>query len=323
LRAPHKYSYLSFHNHWEMKKSIVLFWAVVLSVNSIFACFNETRVTMDGNFIVSDIESPVPYGRNYAYEKKDLERRLKKLDSTWKADGILDDYSDYGVTLAYLSRYQEALKVFQEIEAKDPGRYATAANMGTTYELLGNNELAYQWIKKAVEIDPSSHDSSEWLHVKILEVKIKGDKYLNTQYLLGTDFGTDVLPQSSRSKSELWSLRNAIFYQLNERVSFIKPKDKIVALLLYELGNICTITDEATSAYRVYQKAKEYGYDSPLFQRRFEYVRELQSKIDSKPDVKKFTRQYLTPRNVLTGGFVIFASLMGIFIYRARRKSRS
>ncbi len=153
--------------------------------------------------------------------------------------------------------------------------------MGTVYELLGQNKLALQWIKKAVKIDPTSHDHSEWLHVKILEAKIAGEHLITNQFLIGTDFGADTLPKTKLSSEKLQELRNAIYYQLNERVSFIKPKDKIVALLLFELGNICAITDDATSALRIYDRAKEYGYTSEVFDWRYHKLLKMQIAVDN------------------------------------------
>ena len=254
---------------------------------STFACLNESRILLNGEFIISDEESLVPYGHFYYKNRKEYEKELIKVYDSWKKEKNIEDYSDYGVILVYLGDYKKALKVFQEIETLKPGLYATAANMGTTYELLGNNKLAYDWIKKGIEIDKDSHDGSEWLHLKILEIKINGNKLLNSQFLIGTEFGESLIPKSELNDEKLNELKNHIYFQLNERVSFIKPKDEIVALLLFELGNICSITDDATSAYRIYQKAKEYGYSSKIFEERFKNVSDLQNSLKKLISVQK------------------------------------
>jgi tetratricopeptide (TPR) repeat protein len=137
---------------------------------------------------------------------------LMEMDALWKSKRDLDAYSDYGVLLAYLGRYDEAKAVYEEIEKITPGRYSTAANLGTVYELLGQNDLALKWIKKAVEIDPTSHEGSEWIHVKILEAKIKGDKALTSEFLLGINFGNDTIPESQMDSTELVKLREALFF---------------------------------------------------------------------------------------------------------------
>jgi tetratricopeptide (TPR) repeat protein len=253
----------------------------VITFVSAFACLNENRVLLSGKTSVFDSESLVPYGHNYKDDIEYYEKELKELDSLWKTDKKIEDYSDYGVLLVYLGRYEEAKKVFIEIEKISPGLYATAANLGTTYELLGQNKLALEWIKKAVKIDPTSHDNSEWLHVKILEAKIQGDKFINSDFLISTNFGADTIPKTTKDSSSLIMLRDAIYYQLNERVSFIKPKEKIVALLLFELGNVCAITDDVTSALRIYDKAKEYGFESEVLNRRYDHFLKMQAGLDN------------------------------------------
>ncbi len=95
-------------------------------------------------------------------------------------------------------------------------------NLGTVYELLGENENALLWIKKAVAIDPASHGNSEWIHVRILEAKIGGDHLVATSFLLNTSFGDGEIPDTDLSDAELESLRNALYYQLDERISFVE-----------------------------------------------------------------------------------------------------
>ncbi|MBC7487473.1 MAG: tetratricopeptide repeat protein [Cytophagaceae bacterium] len=244
-----------------------------------FACMQENRVLLDGQLIHT-------MGRDFNnenYWKREFGSiyHLHELDSLWKTNKSITDYNDYGVQLVYLKRYKEALVVFQNIERMSPGRYNTLANMGTTYELLGQDKLALEWIKKAVAKNPKSHFGSEWFHVKILEAKIKGPSSWNSTFLIGTDFGTDSIPKSTRSKKALRSLTEDIFHQLLERMKFIKPKDEMMAILLFEYGNLVALTDDATSSYRVYSIAKAYGYSSELFDKRYDYSKKLQLKIEA------------------------------------------
>lgn len=263
-----------------MKKLTFLLLFLSLSTLRTFACINESRVLLDGRITVSDDFEMTPEGKNLKENRDYYESKSKTLYQTWLSKQNIEDYSDYGVTLLYLGEYKKALSVFQEIEKLSPGLYATAANMGTTYELLGENQSAFDWIRKSIEIDSTSHEGSEWLHLKILEVKIKGNKYLNSDFLIGTNFGKDLLPESDLPVAQLEKLRDHIFYQLKERMSFIQPKEPIVALLLFELGNITAITDDATTALHNYEKAKEYGYSGELLEKRWSYVSDLQNKLD-------------------------------------------
>lgn len=193
---------------------------------------------------------------------------------------MLSDYSDYGVVLVYLGRYEQARAVFTAIEARQPGLYATAANLGTVYELLGQNERALYWIQRAVRINPRSHYGSEWIHVNILRAKLRGAGAVNARFLLGTDFGTAATPVTTISQTSLKHLRAALYFQLAERMSFIKPKDAVVGQLLFELGNTYALTSDVESALDVYDQARAYGYGGGVLARRYAYFQWLKYRED-------------------------------------------
>jgi tetratricopeptide (TPR) repeat protein len=263
-------------------KKIALLLVLLLYPVFTFACLNVSATNARGDITGFG-------GSIYEFAYKNLtpddiayhESELKKRYSLWEEKRNFDDYSDYGVTLVRLGRYEEAKKVFQEIERLSPGRYSTASNLGTVYELLGDNEKALMWIKKAIELYPDSHERSEWIHVKILEAKIGGDHLITPLFLINTSFGNDTLPKSNLSDDNLRKLRDALYYQLRERISLVKPKDRIVALLLFELGNVVSITDEVNSAMEIYESAAEYGYVSDLMRARKEKFSEMMAIVDN------------------------------------------
>lgn len=230
---------------------------------------NGTSVVLkDGTVLFEDSEGWVPVG--HSFYKRNFIKGIKQLDSLYKASKNLDYLSDKGLLLILLERYEIAIKLYLEIEKIKPNRYSTASNIGTAYELFGQNESALKWIKKAVEIDPKSHNNSEWIHVKILEAKIKGEQFYTTSFLLNTEFGSDVTPSSQMTKQELKALYIALYYQLNERISFVKPKEKIVAQLLFDLGNIAFLLGDYSDATYDYKRAKHYGYTGQLIDERIE-----------------------------------------------------
>ena len=176
-----------------------LFFVLLFARYSGLCCMNEYRALVSGVIVYKDISDRLtaPSGRLSTENKKHLLEQLHKVDSIYKITGKLEDYSDYAVMLVYNGEYLRAKAIFIEIESKSPGLYATASNLGTTYELLGQNDLALHWITKAIKINPNSHNGSEWIHVKILEAKIKAngdDKYFLTHNLLSLS------PKSSESK---------------------------------------------------------------------------------------------------------------------------
>jgi len=291
-------------------------------------CINEYRALLNGEIVMGDEGYGAPHGRFDIHDKEYLQNRLHYIDSMYKVTGSIQDYSDLGTMLVFDGQYIRAKKIFQEIEIKSPGLYNTAANLGTTYELLGQNDSAYFWIKKAMKINPESHQGSEWIHLKILEAKIKskGDaSYFQTHNILDLDFGTDEIPVN-KNAIDLNTLCQQLYNQLNERITFIKPKDPIVAQLLVDFGNASAIATDATSALEIYESAKEYGYYSDLFEKRYAYFNSLQAKADTRNEAEKAARGFFNKNPIGTllilVGIVIVVVAAVIFLFIRIRKKR-
>lgn len=248
-------------------RSIILIFLVsVLSVTSVWACLNgESRRLKSGDFLYMDTEyiGRIPHGHDFNDHPLAIKRMLRELDSLYHIKKDLDYLSDKGVVLIVSGQYDAAIKLYLELERLAPGRYATASNIGTAYELSGNNTEALKWINRAIAINPKSHRNSEWIHAAILEAKIKGAAFINTQNLLHTNFGTGDKPVSTLSKKELDTLANQLYYQLVERMSFVKVKDAIVAQMLHDLGDIEYLLGNEKQAKADYAYAENYGYVKP------------------------------------------------------------
>ncbi len=287
-------------------------------------CINEYRTLLSGEVIFTDAGNAAPIGRFNANNKPYLFKKLHEADSIYQLTGKLEDYSDLGSMLVYAGQYLKAKQIFQDIEQKTPGLYQTAANLGTTYELLGQNDSALYWIKRAVEINPNSHRGSEWIHVKILEAKVKAngdEKYLWTHNILSLNFGDDKIPVN-KDNIDLNDLPDQLYDQLNERMSFIKPKDPIVAQLLFDLGNVCALTRDATSGLQIYQSAKEYGYTSDLFDKRLSYFESLQLKADFRNNTEGWAKDNPMFALIIVGTVSVGGLLGIIFLFRRIKKRR-
>jgi tetratricopeptide (TPR) repeat protein len=257
-----------------MRSLLVANLFAFLLINSTYACLNgDSKFLKDGTFLYFDKEGMVPYGHDFISNNFDI--GIVNLDKLYKKTKDLDYLSDKALIYILKKRYNEAIRIYQLIERISPNRYATASNMGTAYELMGNNELALFWIKKSFKINPESHMNSEWLHIKILEAKIKGKSLYNSNFLINTDFGSNEMPQTKLSVLALHKLYKALYYQLNERVSFVKPKEEIVALLLFELGNIALHSKKYNEAIEDYNQALKYGFNKPIIYARMKYAKSL------------------------------------------------
>lgn len=252
-----------------MKKILLCFFLV--SFTKTFACLNgETKVLKDGTLVYEDYEGVVPNGHHFF--SMNLEQTKKSLDSLYQKTKNIDYLSDIGYVLIIQKKYNEALKLYLEIEKKYPNRYSTASNIGTLYELIGDNKNALFWIKKSIEINPNSHQNSEWLHVKILEAKINNPQTLDGNYFFDADFGKKIIPVTLLSDKKVEELIDALYFQLNERRTFIKNKDQIMASLFFELGNLCQINKDFYSANQIFKIAKEYGLNDEILNQRIAFT---------------------------------------------------
>lgn len=261
-----------------MKKFNIIVLLFLISNFKALACLNGERyILKNQRLLYEDREDRLPFGHDF-YTKR-FEENIIILDSLYNKTKDIDYLSDKGLILILQKKYDEALKIYQFIEKTKPNRYSTASNMGTIYELIGDNQNALLWINKSIKINPKSHKNSEWLHAKILEAKIKGEKFYTGQFLLGTNFGNQEKPASNLGDDKLSKLRASLYYQLNERISFINPKDPIIAVLLFELGNIHLLENNLYEAHQIYLKAKEYGYNSNIMEARIALTKEKKAGI--------------------------------------------
>ena len=304
-------------------KQYLLVLALLLFIdNTAHCCINEYRTTLSGKVYYTDGGNVAPTAHYTIADTAHLREDLQEADSIYRTTGKLSDYSDYGAMLIYNGRYAEAKRIFQQIEMKHPGLYATAANLGTTYELLGNNDSAYYWIAKAIRINPSSHEGSEWIHLKILQAKIKarGNNAFYTSYnILSLNFGDKKKPENI-NKLDLIALRNQLYYQLSERMSFVRPPDPIVAQLLFDLGNINAMTANVESGFQVFELAKRYGCQTPLFNKRYGYFKRLQLSAVFRNNVEGWSKEHIDATLAIL--FAAFVATIAVIAYIVKRLKR-
>ena len=147
--------------------------------------------------------------------------------------------NDYGASLLFAGRFAEAVAVLVELEKDCPGQYATASNLGTAYELTGDLTKALEWLNAGILRNTKSHDSTEWLHVAIVEAKLELKQ--NPSWLVGHS----VLDGHRELPTE--NLQRALEFQLNERLYFIHEDDPVMCDLFYEAALVAT--DSAKKAY--------------------------------------------------------------------------
>ena len=196
--------------------------------------------------------------------------RRDRLRKAVEAGGDFKVQNDLASALMHTGDPNAAVQILEEIERTNPGLYRTASNLGTAYELAGDPKKALEWIRRGIERNPESHESSEWLHVTILEKKVSGTEISKEPgaSLLGLNFSNDSKPMlpttfpagNSGDPLTLDQVEAALKYQLRERLQFVNPPDEIVASLLFDLGNIIALKPEGIGmAQGTYELASNYA----------------------------------------------------------------
>ena len=227
---------------------VIVFTAIYFT--PVLACYNESHVNKSGK--QTNRVEPMALFYNEP-DKAEANSFLAKYNLTALKTYDKDIQSDIAVNLGYLGRYQEALDILKKLQAAHPEDYTIAANLGTTYELLGKNDLALQFIKKGLQLNPESHEGSEWVHVKILEAKIKmagAPDWIYNNRVLGTGVKFD-----SKEAETLNDMAWDVEYQLQERVPFTPFPDALLANVFDELGDLYATQQSVELAYIAYDFA--------------------------------------------------------------------
>jgi hypothetical protein len=194
-----------------------------------------------------------------------LEMRGANMETELRGDPGFSQRNDYAVSLMFLNRSKEAVDLLLQLEKEKPGEYFVAANLGTAYELTGNNEEGLRWINEGIRRNPNSHNGTEWLHARILEAKIAQDKdagFFKKHSVLDLQPGKIGQIETGGKLRPPAEITKALKYQLIERVQFVKPPDAAVASLLFDYAIIEAATHSMESAKGLLELAVEYGYPS-------------------------------------------------------------
>ncbi|HMS42038.1 MAG TPA: tetratricopeptide repeat protein [Pyrinomonadaceae bacterium] len=248
------------------------------------------------------------------HEDREYWEKLKtEIEKQQTGYPFMEVRNNLAVALIHLGNIGEAIKILEELEKKKPGEYFTATNLGTAYELNGENENALIWIKEGIKRNKNSHFGTEWLHVKILEAKLaieKDSDWLKNNSVLGADFSDlsaekiSVTAQDGQKKS-LTEIEEALVYQLHERLEFVKPPEPIVADLLSDLSKTFSVTRTPEHAKAVKDLAVQYSANS-----------ENTPKSNEPEKISGGEKKYFY---LIISAIIAFLLITGIYIFRRNR----
>ncbi|RYD22810.1 MAG: hypothetical protein EOP88_06690 [Verrucomicrobiaceae bacterium] len=250
--------------HPDAVKTLPALFALLLTLPAT-ACIWIDGTTLDGHHTRTEGEAATYLRRALAQttDEKNVALQTKRL--RYPEEPYLEEKEQEGVIQILEGRYPEAIATFQQSETEHPGRYSTAVNLGTAYELNGELEPALKWITEGIRRDPDSHRGTEWLHVEILKTRIKlkeDPEHLRHHHLIDlpdTYTRQTTLPIGGDTPT-VEEIGTAIQYQLEERLLFVKPPDPVVADLLYTLALIEGRTNTVESGLQILDLATQFRY---------------------------------------------------------------
>ena len=230
-------------------KKVLFLLVLAFNITASHACLNYYySIDKEGHF--HDAED-LRRAFNTNFNTSLIEKKLKKLQIELKTKKDYKVLNDYAVLLLKSGKTAIALDILEQLSLKHPNDYQIAANLGTAYELSGNDEKALEYIKRGIELNPDSHGGSEWVHVKLLEVKLAladNPSYLDSITVLNLSDG-----QKMSGK-----VRDQLMIQIRERFPFCKGPDPIMASLLVDLGDCYANQKSIEFAKASYEIAKHY-----------------------------------------------------------------
>jgi tetratricopeptide (TPR) repeat protein len=298
--------------------SIPLTPLLLLSLaTSASACLWYYGTNMRGESIEVSAFGPEAYLRHLTDDSEHRRLRNTPPEAEPSADADFKRRSDYAATLVHRGEVKRAIEILEYIERVHPAEYVVAANLGTAYELSGNNEKALRWVSEGIRRNKESHWGTEWLHVRILEAKLafaKDPLWLTSHSVLGLDFGKDLVPSrppKGTDGEEGTKTETALEYQLRERMAFVKSPDPIVGDLLSDLGNLLALNKTIEHAVAVYGLAIQYKPEQTLLvtQRRDH----LQQVVDDS------RRRRWLKQTIIYGGIVAAVVALLVLGTRSRR----
>lgn len=250
-----------------MRHFSFLLLAICLMPAGLWACLNDsyrTTIPFNGNKI--DLQAllnkkgeVLPYWQHGFKDNLELEGRRDSLLGIGLSKLSYQSLSDYAAIILRIGDKGEAVKILEQLYTQHPADYTIVANLGTAYELTGNDSKALELIRKAVAINPNSHYNSEWIHVRILEEKLGAKQYHRIIDLGITDYAKWIVDKKYVFTRNPDSLKVQIAYQLHERIGFIAPPDDIVGQLILDFADIVAKTETRDEATPFYEQAQHYG----------------------------------------------------------------
>jgi len=311
-------------------KKLLLF---ILFPSLLLSCIWIDGTTIDGEY-TNDASTLAVMLMKQNISTKSSQTKLKQIleNSNIKKRSKNEQEEFDAIVLLLKGKYQQSIEKLLTLDKKSNNKYSIASNLGTAYELSGNNIEALKWITEGIKRDTSSHYGTEWLHQLILKTKIQlqeNPNWLKTHRIIPLpskfDIKSNVIIENKTYNIN--EIQRALNYQLRERIIFVKPKDVIVADLFYTLARISAQLSSVEKGLGYLELSKLYGFSQPKLLKKRE---KFYTHIQENPSWSYYFQKIFKSEIFI---FVVFLSIIGIvlillkiflvFIYKKLFKEKS
>lgn len=242
-------------------------------------CGNEYGHTMEGTKVYAEYFYITDDMKTFDTER--IQKRLEELRS--KVALYPDDHrywSDLALNLMKLGKADSSIAVLRPLLKEHGGEYNVLANLGTAYELVGELDSALKYISKGLEANPKSHGGSEWIHVRILEAKLKEQQepgWLHTHAIIEM---SELEGRTDKEDGEFSGsqITRELSYQLQTRAPFTPAPNRVMTNLMISLGDFNTLHGTYENALMAYATSLAYQDHIKVENKVKEKIKELNRK---------------------------------------------
>lgn len=293
-----------------MKRFLIFLFISLLSLSST-ACLNEIGIIRGVTTVkINEWELAKPY-----VSKAELRDYI--LTAKKGCGGAEEICSDLVIAYLYNGEFAKALDLSTRLVARFPKKYEIVMTHAGALELNGKFAEALRFIRKGMKINPASHENSEWIHVKILEARIKGG---DPKTILDLGFGNGNEPLVPAGMNLRLTLKQ-LHFQLMERYYFIPKSDQQFGALLHDYANLLYVNNFKTISRDFYRMAVDYGFSAEIAPSEKTLPALKKAPEAEQPVVPKRTKKpdgTLPTILVLCSVVVLF---LGILFIRTRKRS--
>lgn len=253
-------------------------------------CGNEYGHSLDGEMVHARyIHFP---SRVMTFNKEAIQKRLQNLENDLSSDpGNFKTWSDIALNLMKLGDADSSVNILRPLVKKHPKEYNLLANLGTAYELTDQLDSALKYISLGFEKNPDSHRGTEWVHILILESKIKAKQrqdWMTSNEIITVEQLKEKEPAGRHASDKV---NRAIMYQLHTRAPFTPAPNKVMANILETLGDYNAKYGAYENAILAYAYALNYQSNNYIDRRIKKKIGDL-NKLRSESEINELPHEF-------------------------------